>query len=86
MTENSQVVDAVSQELIEQNREAYDELAKYDTEEEARFARMMKWLAEAEGEAIIAEAQRLRNDPEAQMPPDMDARCRELIAEAFRSA
>ncbi len=52
--------------------------------EEADFARIMRTYAEEEGRWLLEENERLRNDPQAAVPPELDRKCRNLIAQLFK--
>lgn len=60
-----------------------EEWEALEAEEDAMFARMMNEYAHAEGERYSAENERLKNDPDAEVPPDVDRRARELIDHFF---
>ena len=47
--------------------------------EEAAFAALMKMVAEAEGARLLQECERLRNDPDAAVPPELDEKCLKII-------
>ena len=55
----------------------------YKDSEKRMFAELMRELAEMEGEQLLQENERLRNDPGAAVPQELDRKCRELIASAF---
>ena len=54
------------------------EKIKYDYED-ALFAVLMDQVAEAEGERLLAENERLQNDPDAAVPDNIDRLCRKTI-------
>lgn len=51
--------------------------------EEALFRLWMNDLAAAEGEKALAENERLKNDPEAAVPEEIDRRCMQTIRQHF---
>lgn len=51
--------------------------------EDALFALLMDELATAEGERALAENERLKNDPAAQVPETLDRRCERAIRKSF---
>lgn len=52
--------------------------------EDAVFSLLMDEAAEQEGQALLAEAERLNNDPDAGIPEELDKKCRKLIRDSFR--
>ena len=60
-----------------------EEWAAIEAEEDAQFAKMMDELMESEGERYEAENERLQNDPDAAVPPEMEKRALELIENSF---
>lgn len=55
----------------------------YENYQDALFALLMDKVAEAEGARLIEENERLKNDPEAAVPEEIDKKCRETIRRAF---
>ena len=51
--------------------------------EERLFGRLMQEYAEAEGRRLLAENERLKANPDAAVPPELDKKCRELIIRHF---
>lgn len=43
--------------------------------EDTLFALMMDYVAQTEGKRLLEENERLKNDPSAQLPEDLDRRC-----------
>ncbi len=56
---------------------------RQELDEERLFKRLMGQYMEAEGERLLAENERLRADPSAAVPPELDKKCLELIRGAF---
>lgn len=55
-----------------------------ELDEERLFKRLMRQYMEAEGERLLDENERLKADPSAAVPPELDKKCLELIHGAFR--
>ena len=55
----------------------------WETYEEAVFALLMDEAAEKEGRKLLEENERLKHDPAAAVPPEVDRRCRAAIRRAF---
>lgn len=55
-----------------------------ELDEECLFKQLMRQYMEAEGERLLAENERLKADPSAAVPPELDKKCLELIRGAFR--
>ena len=55
-----------------------------ELDEERLFKRLMRQYMETEGARLLAENERLRVDPSAVVPPELDKECLELIHGAFR--
>lgn len=51
--------------------------------EDAWFALLMEQVAIIEGEELIRENERLKNDPSAEVRPEFDKRCKRTIKRAF---
>lgn len=51
--------------------------------EDALFALLMEQVAQEEGAALLEENERLKNDPNFEIPAETDARCRKTIKQAF---
>lgn len=51
--------------------------------EDALFAVLMEELVEREGERLLAENERLKNDPAAAIPEEVERHCRKTIRQAF---
>ncbi len=54
-----------------------------DRYEDALFALLMDKIATAEGEEALEEIERLKNDPDAAIPEDVDRRCLQTIQRHF---
>ena len=54
-----------------------------DNYEDALFALMMDELAEQEGQRLLEENERLKQDPAAAIPEDVDKRCLKTIKRTF---
>lgn len=54
-----------------------------DNYEDALFALMMDEFAEQEGQRLLEENERLKQDPSATIPPDVDRRCLKTIKQTF---
>lgn len=52
--------------------------------EDALFALLMDDVVEKEGEALLEECARLNADPSAEIPLELDRKCRRLIRNSFR--
>ncbi|MCI9402468.1 MAG: hypothetical protein HFF04_02195 [Oscillospiraceae bacterium] len=52
--------------------------------EDALFALMMDYAAQAEGERLLAENEALKHNPAAQVPEHLDQRCLQTIQMAFQ--
>lgn len=52
--------------------------------EDALFALLMEDVIEEEGEALLRECERLNADPNAEIPEELDRKCRKLIRDSFR--
>lgn len=52
--------------------------------EEAVFALLIDEATEQEGQELLAEAERLNNDPDAAIPEELDRKCRKIIRDSFR--
>lgn len=55
----------------------------WENYEEAVFALLMDEVAEEEGKKLLEENERLKQDPSAAIPPEVDRRCRATIRRAF---
>ncbi len=55
-----------------------------DRYEDALLERMMEAVRTAQGQAALAESQRLREDPGAAVPRSLDQKCRQLIRRGYR--
>jgi len=53
--------------------------------EEALFKLLMSHLSELEGAELLRECERLNRDPAAAVPAELDAKCLDIIKNAFRS-
>lgn len=51
--------------------------------ENAKFALLMERVTQIEGEELIRENERLKNDPSAAVPEDLDKKCLKTIHKAF---
>lgn len=51
--------------------------------EDALFALLMEDMAAVDGEALLEENERLKNDPAAQVPEELDKRCEKVIRRHF---
>lgn len=51
--------------------------------EDAVFKMLMMSFAELEGKRLLEENERLKDDPAAAVPPELDRKCRELILRMF---
>ena len=54
-----------------------------EIDEERLFLRLMRLYMEAEGKRLLAENKRLKADPSAEVPPELDRKCLELIQRHF---
>lgn len=54
-----------------------------DRYEDALFALLMDKIAAAEGKEALEEIERLKNDPDAAIPEDVDKRCLQTIRRHF---
>lgn len=52
-------------------------------DEEATFALLMNTVAELEGKRLLQENERLKSDPAAAVPPEIDQKCIETIKKEF---
>ncbi len=52
-------------------------------DEEMTFALLMNTVAELEGKRLLQENERLKSDPAAAVPPEIDQKCMETIKKAF---
>ena len=50
---------------------------------EAAFALLMHAVAVLEGKRLLQENERLKSDPAAAVPPEIDQKCTETIKKAF---
>lgn len=55
-----------------------------ELDEERLFKRLMRQYMDTEGASLLAENERLRADPSAAVPQELDKKCLELIRGAFR--
>lgn len=51
--------------------------------EDAVFALLMEEVAEQEGKRLLEENERLKSDPSAKVPDNLDRRCRQIIKRSF---
>lgn len=54
--------------------------------EESIFALLMDEVAEKEGHQLLAEAERLNNDPNAAIPETLDKKCKNIIQKSFQKS
>lgn len=52
--------------------------------EDALFALLMDDIADEEGKALLEENERLKHDPSAAIPEELDKKCRKIIRNTFR--
>lgn len=52
--------------------------------EDALFALLMDDIADEEGQALLEENERLKHDPSAAVPEELDKKCRKIIRNTFR--
>ena len=68
---------------IRERKLTQEEWETLEAEADAVFARVMEEYMEQEGERYIAENERLQNDPNAAVPPDVEQRAKELFEKHF---
>ena len=59
------------------------DMEKSKDNEEAVFILMMRAVAELEGKRLLQENERLKSDPTATVPSEIDRKCIETIKKAF---